>query len=121
MAFVPIAQDGQPTGENFAAVDLTASHDLGLNMTAVRFASSLSAVDAASALARIQNDPRVKSVEFDHQISFGAQALNTTTTLRPNSAVKVATPAQSVRVANAWTSTTPLTLKSGLAGLHQSF
>ena len=107
----PIAQDGQPTGENFAAVDLIASHDLGLHMTAVRFAKPLSQTDAAAALARLQADPRIKSVEFDHQMSFGAQSLRSAVlpNIRTVAKVKAATAVLSPKVANAWTAGQPFT------------
>jgi len=106
----PIAQNGQPTGENFAAVNLAASHDLGLNMTAVRFVKPLSQVDAAAALARLQADPRVKSVEFDHQMSFGAQHLSAVSPpVVHASAVKVASAVLSPKATNAWSASQPFT------------
>ena len=106
----PVASNGEPTGENFAQVDLTTSHDIGLHMTAVRFAKTLSPVAAAAALSRLQRDPRVKSVQFDHQVSFGAQSLRPTASMPRvgKSVVKVATAVLSLKALNAWNASTPL-------------
>jgi serine protease len=106
----PIAPNGQPTGENFAQVDLTTSHDIGLHMTAVRFAKTLSPVVAAAALSRLHRDPRVKSVQFDHEVSFGAQSFKPTPSMprASKSTVKVATAVLSLKALNAWNASTPL-------------
>lgn len=61
----PIAPNGEPTGENFAGVDLENSRDLGGHFKAVDFAQDLSDAEANQAEARLEADPRVESVEFD--------------------------------------------------------
>ena len=61
----PIAPNGEPTGENFAGVDLENSRDLGGHFKAVDFAQDLSDSEANQAKARLAADPRVESVEFD--------------------------------------------------------
>jgi len=106
----PIAANGQPSGENFAQVDLTASHDIGLNMTAVRFAKGLTPADAADALERIKRDPRVKAVQFDHQLSFGAQSLSKSPAAPQATSLmtKSATAVLNVKAINAWSASQPL-------------
>jgi hypothetical protein len=61
----PIAPNGQPTGENFAGVDLENSRNLGGQLYAVEFARDLSDEQATEALQNLKTDPRVEKVEFD--------------------------------------------------------
>jgi subtilisin family serine protease len=57
----PIAPNGEPTGENFAGVDLENSVDLGSGFKSVEFADDLTADEVAEAVERISLDPRVES------------------------------------------------------------
>jgi subtilisin family serine protease len=57
----PIAPNGEPTGENFAGVDLENSVDLGSGYKSVDFANDLNSEDVAQAVERISLDPRVES------------------------------------------------------------
>jgi len=59
------APNGQPTGENFAQVDLENPVQLGDQMASVDFANSLSNSEAVEALQKLQSDPRVESVQFN--------------------------------------------------------
>ncbi len=106
-----VAPNGQPTGANFAGTNLTQSHDIGLNMTAVRFVGSLSNNDAATALERIKRDPRVLFAQLDQHINFSAASVRPTKKIIVKSAVKVATAVQSAKVVNAWSATSARTPK----------
>ena len=57
----PIAPNGEPTGENFAGVDLENSTDLGGGFKSVDFASDLTSDEVEAAVDRIELDPRVES------------------------------------------------------------
>ncbi|MEY4452145.1 MAG: hypothetical protein RLZZ380_1266 [Actinomycetota bacterium] len=65
-----IAPNGEPTGENFASVDLENSVQLGDGLASVDFADSLSASEAQTAFENLQNDPRVESVQFNRFIEL---------------------------------------------------
>lgn len=60
-AVKPIAPNGEPTGENFAGVDLENSVDLGGGFKSVDFASDLTADEVSAVVDRISLDPRVES------------------------------------------------------------
>ena len=60
-AVSPIAPNGEPTGENFAGVDLENSVDLGNGFKSVDFADDLTSDEVADAVDRISLDPRVES------------------------------------------------------------
>ena len=64
----PIAPNGEPTGENFAGVDLENSRNLGGRLYAVDFARDLTDDEAAKALENLKSDPRVEKVEFDSYV-----------------------------------------------------
>jgi serine protease len=64
----PIAPNGEPTGENFAGVDLENSRNLGGRLYAVDFARDLTDDQAAAALENLKTDPRVAKVEFDSYV-----------------------------------------------------
>lgn len=64
----PIAPNGEPTGENFAGVDLENSRNLGGNLYAVDFARDLTDDQSATALENLKADPRVAKVEFDSYV-----------------------------------------------------
>ena len=57
-----IAPNGEPTGENFAGVNLENSSDLGGGFKSVDFADNLNPDQMQSALERLSLDPRVESV-----------------------------------------------------------
>ena len=61
----PIAPNGEPTGENFAGVDLENSTDLGGGFKSVDFATDLEPEDIQAAADRIALDPRVESVSLN--------------------------------------------------------
>lgn len=60
-----VAPNGEPTGQNTAGVELSNVRDIGGSLSAVTFAKDLSNSEAQDALTRLQQDPRVASVEFD--------------------------------------------------------
>lgn len=60
-AINPIAPNGEPTGENFAGVDLENSTDLGGGFKSVDFAVDLNQDEVAAVIDRISLDPRVES------------------------------------------------------------
>lgn len=68
----PVAPNGEPTGENFAGVDLENSRPMGDRTVAVEFAKDLDAIEAQSALVGIRNDPRVEFVQFDRFIEMAS-------------------------------------------------
>ena len=104
-----VAPNGQPTGENFAGTDLTAPHDIGLNMTAVRFAGKLNNTDAQRALDRIKRDPRVATAQLDQHLNFQAASVRKPKSIVVKSAVKVATAVLLPKALNAWSSAAPRT------------
>ena len=106
-----LAPNGQPTGENFAGTDLSNSHDIGLNMTAVRFADQISGGDAALALDRIKRDSRVLTAQLDQHMNFSAASFKPSKQPVVKSAVKVASAVQSVKAVNAWSSASARTPK----------
>lgn len=61
----PIAPNGEPTGENFAGVDLENSTDLGGGFKSVDFAQDLTSSEVDSAVEKIQLDPRVESASIN--------------------------------------------------------
>lgn len=63
-----IAPNGQPTGENYAGVDLENSRNIGGNLYAIDFARDLTREQALAALDGLKSDPRVASVEFDRYV-----------------------------------------------------
>lgn len=60
-----IAPNGEPTGENFAGVDLENSTDLGGGFKSVDFATDLEPKEIQAAADRIALDPRVESVSLN--------------------------------------------------------
>lgn len=84
-----VAPNGEPTGENFAGVDLENSVQLHDSQASVHFAESLSESEANEALMRIQADPRVESVQFNRFIE-------TARLDRPSFAAQVFSPAEPV-------------------------
>ncbi len=63
-----LAPNGEPTGENFAGVDLENSVQLNQQLASIDFVHSLSEPEANEALIRFRSDPRVKSVQFNRFI-----------------------------------------------------
>lgn len=61
----PIAPNGEPTGENYAGVDLENSRDLGSGFKSVDFGADLTPEQAAEAQNRLELDPRVQSVSLN--------------------------------------------------------
>lgn len=64
----PMAPNGEPTGENFAGVDLENTRNLGGRLYAVDFARDLTDDQASQALENLKSDPRVEKVEFDSYV-----------------------------------------------------
>ena len=106
-----VAPNGQPTGENYAGTDLTQPHDIGLNMTAVRFTQRLSNTDAAGALEKIKRDPRVLTAQLDQQLNFSRASLRQPKSVVIKSAVKVASAVLVPKVKNLWSASAPRTVK----------
>ncbi|MFM2384334.1 MAG: hypothetical protein RL166_208 [Actinomycetota bacterium] len=65
-----LAPNGEPTGENFAGVELGAPVQMGERMAAVPFENDLTDSEAREALAGIQNDPRVESAQFNEFVEM---------------------------------------------------
>lgn len=65
-----LAPNGEPTGENFAGVELGSPVQMGERMAAIPFEIDLSETDAKKALAGIQNDPRVESAQFNEFVEM---------------------------------------------------
>lgn len=86
-----LARNGQPTGENAAAVDLTNSRSIGNGWQAVSFAGEVSELDAQRALARLSADPRVEAVAMDnfiHAAGFVGLGSGASAAIKPASAVR---------------------------------
>ena len=64
----PIAPNGEPTGENFAGVDLENSTDLGGGFKSVDFAQDLSNTEINAAVERLSLDPRVESASINQVV-----------------------------------------------------
>lgn len=60
-----IAPNGEPTGENYAGVDLENSRLIGGGYSAVSFNDSLTPLEIEDAMSRLKEDPRIESVEPD--------------------------------------------------------
>ena len=63
-----LAPNGEPTGENYAGVELENSRLIGGGYSAVTFEEKLTETEIQAAKARLQQDPRVESVETDQFI-----------------------------------------------------
>jgi serine protease len=63
-----LAPNGEPTGENYAGVDLENSRLIGGGFSAVTFEEKLTSEEIEEAMARLRKDPRVESVEPDQFI-----------------------------------------------------
>lgn len=64
----PIAPNGEPTGENFAGVDLENSTDLGGGFKSVDFAHDLSNSEINAAVEKLALDPRVESASINQVV-----------------------------------------------------
>ncbi len=73
-AVSPIAPNGEPTGENFAGVDLENSLDLGNGFKFVDFAEDLNSDQVAQAVERISQDPRVESASPNQVVEIANYA-----------------------------------------------
>ena len=65
-----LAPNGEPTGENFAQVDLENPVQLGEQMASVDFVENLSESESLEALLKLQEDPRVESVQFNRFVEI---------------------------------------------------
>lgn len=114
-----LAPNSEPTGENFAGVDLENTVQLNERLASIDFVHSLSDSEANESLIRLRSDPRVESVEFNRFIesagvrnsTFESQIIQTvqpvTLPIIAKSAVTRATIAP-IGVADSWQSgTTP--------------
>lgn len=86
-----LAPNGEPTGENFAGVDLENSVQLHESQASIDFADSLSESEANEALMRLRSDPRVETVQFNRFIE-------TATLERPSFESQVFSPAEPVNL-----------------------
>ncbi|MEY4553719.1 MAG: hypothetical protein RL197_146, partial [Actinomycetota bacterium] len=86
-----LAPNGEPTGENFAGVDLENSVQLHESQASIDFADSLSESEANAALMRMRSDPRVETVQFNRFIETARLA-------RPSFASQVFSPAEPVNL-----------------------
>ena len=82
----PVSDDGEPTGENAAGVDLLSTEALGMGFYAVQFESELTTPDAQKIAARMEQDPRISSVELDTKIVAASSTPRVLTALRAASA-----------------------------------
>lgn len=74
----PIAPNGEPTGENFAGVDLENSTDLGAGFKSVDFADDLDSSQVQDAVEQLELDPRVESVSINQVFqaaNYGAKPI----------------------------------------------
>lgn len=82
----PVADNGQPTGENAAGIDLLNTEALGLGFYAVQFESELSNDLAIEVARRMSQDPRIETVEIDAPVVAASGLPRVVTALRAASA-----------------------------------
>lgn len=114
------AADGQPTGENTAAADLLAGRDLGDGWHTVGIAGRLTSDQTWQIAQRLQNDPRISSVDVDRILSVastgGASAKTARIALsRAYAAIKPASAVRSVLAVDDFKSATPTTARIKLS------
>ena len=114
------AADGQPTGENTAAADLVSGRDLGDGWHTVGIAGRLTADQTWQIAQRLQQDPRIASVDVDRILSVasasGAAAKSSQLALsRAYAAIKPASAVRSVLAVDDFKSTAPTTARIKLS------
>jgi serine protease len=109
----PIAPDGSVTGQNFAGVHLSKSHDVGSGFTAVSFDNHLTDAEANGIAASLRLDPRIETVEVDHDFSITPQSLKVVAdnqlALALGAVFKPAAAPLSPKLVDAWSSAAPFT------------
>ena len=107
----PIAANGDAAGENFAGVNLSESHDVGVGFTAVSFDQPVTDKEARTIGARLERDPRVLRVAIDHDFSITPQSIaenaQSQLSLALGAVFKPAAAPLSVKVADSWSSAAP--------------
>lgn len=112
-----VAPDGNPTGENFAGVELANPHDIGLGMTAVSFAGSIDATAAETALENLKRDPRVDTAQIDYTLDLSSQSIRNAAIVpsKPRTAIKMPAAPSKLVVTNDFLSSTPRTARVKLS------
>jgi serine protease len=110
-AISPVAPNGEVTGENFVGLKLSSPHGIGNGLTAVSFSHTLSEGEAQVVAGNLRRDPRVLSVEIDHEIGFGTASLRETAleqyaTLL-GAVMKPATAPATIVASDAWNAISP--------------
>ena len=109
----PISANGAISGENFAGVALSESHDIGVGFTAVSFKQPVTEAVAARVVENLKRDRRIERVAIDHDYSKTAQSVSqlsgTQLAIALGAVFKPAAAPLSVKVADSWTSAAPFT------------
>jgi serine protease len=100
----PIAFDGEPTGANAVRNELLAGYGLGQDLYTVDFTQDVSYADALTYAAQLKQDPRVEFVNVNRII--GRTSLDTKILSFKNS-ITAASPVQSLKIADAWSTDLP--------------
>lgn len=106
----PVARDGQPTGENSAAADLTAGRDLGSGWFTVAVSGRVTTERAWQIAERLKADPRVASVDLDRIIrpaAVGGSLVSRAELNRAYAALKPASAVRALKAVDAFSAATP--------------
>jgi serine protease len=111
----PIAANGEATGENFAGVDLSHSRDIGNGFRALDFDAPIDEATARRILADLKRDPRVETVDIDHDFAISAQSLEARSqdqlAVALGTVFKSSSAPLSVKLNDAWVSSAPTTAR----------
>lgn len=112
---IPIAANGEATGENFAGVNLSQSRDIGNGFRALDFDAPISEVAARGIVAHLKRDPRIETVDIDHDFAITSQSISGRTqsqlAVALGTVFKASSAPLSVKLNDAWVSTGPLTAR----------
>ena len=103
----PLAPNGEITGENFAGIELDPGIGIGLNMYSVRFASSLSKVEIAEAMANLARSPKIEFVAPDQVLSFSPAAFVAPKAISSKKGPTPATAVRNLKAVDAWSEKKP--------------
>jgi hypothetical protein len=111
----PIAANGETTGENFAGVNLSGSRDIGNGFRAVDFDYPIHENAARRIVSDLARDPRVESVDIDHDFTISPQSVAARSqnqlAVALGSVFKASSAPTSVKLNDAWVSSAPITAR----------
>jgi serine protease len=111
----PIAPNGEPTGENFAGVNLSQSRDIGNGFRALDFDSPMNENSARRIVAALERDPRIQSVDIDFDFLISPQSVAARSqeqlAVALGTVFKASSAPLSVKLNDAWVSSAPTTAR----------